>query len=124
MKWLAMIFLLILAPAGGLAQAKTRPGDISREVEARTGHKINTASKAPGWALPEGVSADDGLTEDEAVAIALWNNPALQAELTALGLARADLIQAGQLTNPLLTLMFPFSTCILDSVARGTLPRL
>ena len=117
MKWLATIFLLILAPAGGLAQAKTQPADISKEVEARTGHKINTAAKASGWALPEGVSLDDGLTEDEAVAIALWNNPELQAELTSLGLARADLIQAGQLSNPSLTLIFPFSTRILESVA-------
>lgn len=117
MKWLASIFLLILAPGSCLAQAKTQSADVSKEVEARTGHKINTATKAPGWALPEGVSPDDGLTEDEAVAIALWNNPELQSELTALGLARADLIQAGQLSNPSLTLIFPFSTRILESVA-------
>jgi cobalt-zinc-cadmium efflux system outer membrane protein len=117
MKWLATILLLILSPAYGLAQAKTRPADVSKEVEARTGHKINTATKEAGWVLPEGVSLDDGLTEDEAVAIALWNNPALQAEMTALGLARADLIEAGQLRNPSLTMIFPFSTRILESVA-------
>jgi outer membrane protein, heavy metal efflux system len=117
MKWFATIFLLILAPAGGLAQAKTQPADVSKEVEARTGHKINTSTKASAWTLPEGVTPDDGLTEDEAVAIALWNNPELQAELTSLGLARADLIQAGQLSNPSLTLIFPFSTRILESVA-------
>jgi cobalt-zinc-cadmium efflux system outer membrane protein len=117
MKWLATILLLTLSPAYGLAQAKTRPADVSKEVESRTGHKINTATKEAGWALPEGVSLDDGLTEDEAVAIALWNNPALQAEMTALGLARADLIEAGQLRNPSLTMIFPFSTRILESVA-------
>ncbi|MGH9765970.1 MAG: TolC family protein [Blastocatellia bacterium] len=117
MKWLAAIFSLILAPATDLAQAKTLSADVSKEVEARTGHKINTAAKAAGWTLPEEASLDDGLTEDEAVAIALWNNPALQAELTALGLARADLIQAGQLSNPVLTLIFPFSTRIIESVA-------
>jgi cobalt-zinc-cadmium efflux system outer membrane protein len=117
MKWLATIFSLILLPVSVFAQAKTQTTDVSKEVEARTGHKINTAAKASGWALPEGVSPDDGLTEDEAVAIALWNNPELQSELTALGLARADLIQAGQLSNPSLTLIFPFSTRILESVA-------
>jgi len=117
MKWLAVIFALILSPASGLAQAKTQPVDVSKDVEARTGHKINSAAKAASWALPEGVSLDDGLTEDEAVAIALWNNPALQAEMTALGLARADLIEAGQLRNPSMTLIFPFSTRILESVA-------
>jgi cobalt-zinc-cadmium efflux system outer membrane protein len=117
MKWLATLFSLILLSAPGLSQKKTQAPDVSKEVEARTGHKINTAAKAAGWALPEGVSLDDGLTEDDAVAIALWNNPALQAEMTALGLARADLIEAGQLRNPSLTLIFPFSTRILESVA-------
>jgi cobalt-zinc-cadmium efflux system outer membrane protein len=72
-------------------------------------------SEAP--ALPEGVSLEDGVTEDEAVAIALWNNPALQAELTALGVARADVIQAGLLTNPQLTMIFPFSFRILEAAA-------
>jgi cobalt-zinc-cadmium efflux system outer membrane protein len=117
MKWLATFFSVILLSAPGLSQKKTQPADVSKEVEARTGHKVNTATKATGWALPEGVSLDDGLTEDEAVAAALWNNPALQAEMTALGLARADLIEAGQLRNPSLTLIFPFSTRILESVA-------
>lgn len=117
MKWLATFFSLILLSAGALAQAKTRPADVSKEVEARTGHKVNQTSKATGWALPEGVSLEDGLTEDEVVAIALWNNPGLQAELTALGLARADLIEAGQLRNPALTLIFPVSARIIESVA-------
>src|SRR6185436_7499592 len=49
--------------------------------------------------------------------IALWNNPAFQVEMTALGLARADLVEAGQLRNPSLTLIFPFSTRILEAVA-------
>ena len=117
MKWLATVFSLILLSVPGMSQNKTRPADVSKEVEARTGHKINTAAKATSWALPEGITLDDGLTEDEAIAIALWNNPALQAEMTALGLARADLIEAGQLRNPSLTLIFPFSTRILESVA-------
>ncbi len=117
MKWLATIIALILLPAGALAQAKTQAVDLSKEVEARTGHKVNISSKAAGWILPEGVSLDDGLTEEDAVAIALWNNPLLQADLTALGLARADVIAARQLTNPTLTLIFPFSTRILEAVA-------
>src|SRR5262245_5215255 len=117
MKWLAAFFSLILLSAPALSQKKTQPADVSKDVEARTGHKVNTATKAAGWSMPEGVSLDDGLTEDEAVAIALWNNPALQAEITALGLARADLIEAGQLRNPSLTLIFPFSARILESVA-------
>ncbi|MBX3278801.1 MAG: TolC family protein [Acidobacteria bacterium] len=117
MKWLALVLSLILLPAIGLAQAKTSPAEVSKEIESRTGHKFNTAAKSAILTMPEGVSLDDGVTEDEAVAIALWNNPALHAELTALGLARADVIQAGLLANPQLTMIFPFSFRILEAVA-------
>jgi cobalt-zinc-cadmium efflux system outer membrane protein len=50
--------------------------------------------------MPPGASLDDGLTEDEAVAIALWNNAAFQELLVDLGIARGDLILAGLLPNP------------------------
>lgn len=45
---------------------------------------------------------------EEAVAIALWNNPGFQVALTDLGFARADLIEARQLPNPILSLLFPW----------------
>lgn len=95
--------------------------NVSKQVEERTGHGLKpvlkSEAKTSGLALPVGVSLDDGLSEDEAVAIALWNNPILQADLTALGLARADVIEAGQLRNPNLTLIFPFSFRVLEAVA-------
>ena len=40
------------------------------------------------------------LTVDAAVQIALMNNPGLQATLEELGIAQADLVQAGLLSNP------------------------
>ncbi|HEX9000536.1 MAG TPA: TolC family protein [Blastocatellia bacterium] len=123
MKWFAIVISLILLPVGGLAQAKTQSADVSKEVERRTGHplhpetKSTAATKSAALTMPEGVSLDDGVTEDEAVAIALWNSPGLQAEMTSLGLARADVIQAGLLANPQLTMIFPFSFRILEAVA-------
>jgi cobalt-zinc-cadmium efflux system outer membrane protein len=117
MKRLAIVFSITLLPACILAQARQQPADVSKEVESRTGHKLQPATKSTVPALPEGVSLDDGVTEDEAVAIALWNNPPLQAELTALGLARAEVFQAGLLANPQLTMIFPFSFRILEAVA-------
>ncbi|RMF79577.1 MAG: TolC family protein [Planctomycetota bacterium] len=42
----------------------------------------------------------DGLSADEAVQIALLNQPQLQAALFEIGAARADLVQAGLLSNP------------------------
>jgi cobalt-zinc-cadmium efflux system outer membrane protein len=57
--------------------------------------------------LPPDASIEDGLTSQEAVAIALWNSPSFQATLTDLGIARADLVEAGLLRNPIFSLLFP-----------------
>jgi cobalt-zinc-cadmium efflux system outer membrane protein len=57
--------------------------------------------------LPPDASIDDGVTSQEAVAIALWNSPSFQATLADLGIARADLVEAGLLRNPVFSLLFP-----------------
>jgi outer membrane protein, heavy metal efflux system len=58
-------------------------------------------AREPGHAfIPESVNLADGLSETEAVQLALRNNAAFQELLTDLGLAHADVIQAGLLTNP------------------------
>lgn len=51
------------------------------------------------------------LTADEAVQVALLNNRELQASYSALGVAQADLVQAGLLRNPIFdaAVMFPVS---------------
>jgi len=46
----------------------------------------------------------DGLTLDESLRLALMNNPGLQAAFRDIGVARADLVQSGLLTNPSLSL--------------------
>jgi outer membrane protein, heavy metal efflux system len=56
--------------------------------------------------IPETVNLADGLSEREAVQLALRNNAAFQELLTDLGLAHADVIQAGLLTNPELLYVF------------------
>src|SRR4030067_3453252 len=40
------------------------------------------------------------LSADSAVQIALLNNPGLQSTYAELGIAEADLVQAGRMTNP------------------------
>lgn len=64
-----------------------------------------TSQESP--ALPPGISLDRPLTADDAAAIALWRNPQLHVDLAALGLARADVIDAGLLRNPRLDMLFP-----------------
>jgi cobalt-zinc-cadmium efflux system outer membrane protein len=57
--------------------------------------------------LPSGTALQDGVTSQEAVSIALWNSPSFQATLADLGIARADLVEAGLLRNPVFSLLFP-----------------
>ncbi len=58
----------------------------------------------------------DGLTRNEAIQIALFNDQRLQVALESLGIARADVVQAGLYTNPNLGALFRFPT----SGASGT----
>jgi outer membrane protein, heavy metal efflux system len=57
--------------------------------------------------VPEMVNLTDGLSEGEAVQLALLNNAAFQELLADLGLANADLVQAGLLTNPEVVYTWP-----------------
>lgn len=50
------------------------------------------------------------LTDDHAVQLALLNNPHLQAVYETLGIAKAQLAQAGLLKNPIFSLSYRFST--------------
>ncbi len=67
--------------------------------------------------LPPDVSLADGLTLEEAAAAALWNNPAFQLALTDLGVARADVTDAGLLRNPVLSILFPWGPKQLEATA-------
>lgn len=57
--------------------------------------------------MPAGVLLQDGVSENEAIASALWNRAAFQADIAALGFSRADVVEAGLLRNPILSLHFP-----------------
>ncbi len=100
----ATLFLLIFA--GCAAHSPYNRDFVSKAIAERTGHTF-AAAKTATVRFPTGVALADGLNADEAVAIALWNNAQFQADLTELGFARADLIEAGLLRNPILSLLFP-----------------
>lgn len=89
---------------------------VSEGIEERTGHGLASITESGGPSVPESLSLEDGISENEAVALALWNNAAFQETLADLGLARADLIQAGLLSNPVLSLLFPVGPRQLESV--------
>ncbi len=80
--------------------------EVSAELHRRTGHGLSESE--PGEVVwPPGVSPANGLSEDELVTLALWNNAAFQEALADLGLSRADLVQARMLPNPTLWMLFP-----------------
>ena len=102
----AALLLAVLAAACAL-QPPTLPPVTQTGVQAGAGHPIRPPGERPDGAAPPGVVVEDGVTEDEAVASALWNNAQLAADLAGLGIARASLIEAGQFRNPTLQMLFP-----------------
>lgn len=100
-------FLPILICVGCAARSPFNHDYVSQTLAQRTGHSLVTTQKAGEMQAPPGVLLADGLSQEEAVALALWNNAQFQADLAELGFARADLIEAGLLRNPMLSLLFP-----------------
>lgn len=97
----------VLAGLGACASAPDA-GQVARLIEHRTGHAPDVERTVDRSAsLPPGVVIDDGLSAEDAVAIALWNSPRLRVELARLMSARADLAEARRPTNPTLRFLFP-----------------
>ena len=92
-----------LAQRAGRARRSTRPAGIRDP----TGFSIAPQSGTEQSTFPPGVTLDRPISADDAAAIAVWRNPQLQADLAALGIARADVIDAGLLRNPRLDMLFP-----------------
>lgn len=79
---------------GGLDQ-------VSALTSERTGQDLPLSKTAPEGVVPAAAALlAEPLTADSAVRIALLNNRGLQAALAELGVAEADLVQAGRIRNP------------------------
>jgi outer membrane protein TolC len=93
--------LIASALAALLAGCATLSPDGGRgEIQALVQERLGAPAKA--LTVEGGVDAllREPLTADAAVEIALRNNPGLQARLAEVGVADADLVQAGSLRNP------------------------
>jgi cobalt-zinc-cadmium efflux system outer membrane protein len=80
---------------------------LAARVEQGTGGGFGLKTNGTALTLPAGIVSLEQLSEDDAVAIALWNNAAFQEALAGLGFSRSDLLQAKQLRNPSLIVLFP-----------------
>ena len=76
-------------------------------VREKTGLPVRQEGVRVDGELPPGVTASDGFTEQEAAATALWNNAQLSADLAAVGIARANWVDAGTLRNMQFQILLP-----------------
>jgi cobalt-zinc-cadmium efflux system outer membrane protein len=102
------LMCIVLMGAAGCAAVNPRAGlpDVERMVSERGALPVSWPENEEGAkqveaTVSELVSAE--LTAESAVRIALLNNRNLQAVYQELGVAEADLVQAGLLPNPILT---------------------
>jgi cobalt-zinc-cadmium efflux system outer membrane protein len=86
---------------------------VSRELTAVAAPLGPAGSEAPS--LPPGLFVSEALDERTAVAVALWNSAALQADMAQLGVSRADLAEAGALPNPTFSLLLPVGPRTVES---------
>lgn len=100
--------IALAAAAMVLASCASVPRDaglsnVQRTVADATGREIVWRTQ-PEVSEQERVAAilADELTADEAVQLAMVNSPRLQVALAEIGIARADLIEASTIANPLL----------------------
>ncbi len=87
-------------------------------IARRSGFRAGHRPQAFTFSWPYGIRSGQSLSEDQAIAIALWNNPDFQLALADLGLARGEVIKAGQLPNPALGLLLPNNAKALELAAK------
>ena len=107
MRCRAYAFLYILLP-GLLATgcSKIPPIDdgfvtctVAKRIDSQTEWRQGCCQDDQIQAFIQGTIANE-LTADSAIQIALLNNPKIQAIFEEIGIARADLVEAGLLSNP------------------------
>jgi len=115
-----LLLLLVVAAATTSCAATQPPSQSSVADRIRAGTsaeaRLEGSPAAPG--RPPSVDVTDGISGDEAVALALWNNAVFQVAVSQLGFARADLVDAGLLANPVLSLLFPLGPKQLEATLR------
>ncbi len=116
-KKFTLFWFAALCGLAGCTTPKENRGAVSAELQRRTGFELPVPSDAsPGF--PPSVTFEDGLSEDEVVTLALWKNAAFQELLADLGLSWADVVQAGMLPNPTLSMLLPIGAKPLELTAK------
>jgi cobalt-zinc-cadmium efflux system outer membrane protein len=104
MRFYVQLLLVIFASAS-LAGAQS----VSDQLRQRTGLELppGASRDTVTFSLPPGITSTTALSARDAIAIALWNNADLQADLATLDVSRADLTEAAQFKNPSFSTLLP-----------------
>lgn len=115
---LSLLFIVALVTVSCASAKSARQPSVADRIRVSTGvdARIDAPEAPPG--LPPSVDVVNGISSDEAVAVALWNNAAFHVTVSQLGFARADLLEAGLLANPILSLLFPAGPKQLEATLR------
>ncbi len=103
----SVCLLCLVLAAGCVSPTYLSRAHVSGDVLARTGYDLGPPTPACDLAFDEWVVWEDGLTEEEAIAVGLWNNPGYQELLADLDISQADIVLAAQLQNPQVLTMLP-----------------
>ncbi len=110
--------VLLLAGLSGcylLPKPPSRRPSVNADLVSRTDYTLAPEADPGQVLLPDCVSLDDGVTADDAVMVALWNNAAFQELLAGLGLSRAQLYNAGLIPDPILQSFWPIGVKQLEN---------
>lgn len=102
-----MLFVGVVLLIPGCATPPTDYSQVSDRLEERTGYRFDMKEDPNKAVIPAGIFLKDGVTVEEAITVALWNNAAFQEALSGLGVSQADVIQANMLQNPEFWGIFP-----------------
>ena len=78
-------FFYLLVFIGCATPVDKRPF-VSDSIRERVDIGLPPVSAQEGFQLPKGVSLDDGISEDEAIAIGLWNNAQFSSGSGSIGI--------------------------------------
>jgi len=101
------IFCTTILAIGCAPKNRVTRAYVSEQLMKQSGFDL-TKTKQPGqFELPPNILTTDGINENEAISIALWNNAQFQADLSSISIAHADVLDAGMVSNPLLRYLSP-----------------
>ncbi len=100
-----VFFGIALSALSGCASvsAKREFNDVQKQIELKTKSNLKWQASVNNKEINQEIQfiLQDKLTADDAVQVAVIKNPSLQAVFEGLGIAKADLVKAGLLKNPL-----------------------